>query len=150
MGDEFRISAKEVDVEMVMRQIKEQVERKQAAGVYDKYNLSALTVKDIAELQNEQDFLDYYLELIQHTCDIDIGDFTIPSKGGILGKPVARFKRFLWIILRFYTYRLFSQQKEFNFQLVNTLMSINKKLDEKVNELTGRLADLEKKYNKNL
>ncbi len=145
MGEDFRVSARDIDVEKIMRQIKEQVEEKQAAGVYGKYNLEDVAVKDIAQLQNEQDFLDYYLELIQHTCDIDIGDFQIPSKGGIFGKPVAKFKRFVWIILRFYTYRLFSQQKEYNFQLVNTLMSINKKLDEQVKVLSDRVAELEKK-----
>ena len=145
MVEEFKVVAKGVNVEEIMQEIRERVAKKKEAGVYDKINLDGLTVKDIGELKKEQDFLNYYVELIQHTCDIDIGDFDIPSKGGLFGKPVAKFKRFVWIILRFYTYRLFSQQKEFNFQLVNTLMSLNKKLDEIVKELSGKVAELEKR-----
>jgi len=119
-----------IDVEKIMREIQERVEKKRKDGVYDKYNLDSLSVKNIEQLQTDKDFLKYYLELVQHTCDIDIGDFEIPSKGGIFGKPVAKFKRIVWILLRFYTYRLFSQQKEFNFQLVNTIMSLNKRVEE--------------------
>lgn len=130
LGGIMKISAGGLDVDKIMQEIKERVEQKKKQGVYDKYNLESLVTKDIDQLQTEKDFLNYYLELIQHTCDIDIGDFEIPSKGGIFGRFVAKFKRVIWIILRFYTYRLFSQQKEFNFQLVNTIMSLNKRIDE--------------------
>lgn len=119
-----------MNIDEIMQEVKRRVEEKRKAGVYDRYNLDGLATKDIEQLQTEKDFLNYYLELIQHTCDINIGDFEIPSKGGIFGKPIAKLKRFIWIILRFYTYRLWSQQKEFNFQLVNTIMSLNKRMDE--------------------
>ena len=144
MAETFEIKTSGIDVDKIMQEIKNRVEEKKVAGVYDKYNLEGLVTKDIEQLQDEQDFLNYYMDLIQHTCDIDIGDFEIPSKGGILGKPIAKLKRLIWIILRFYTYRLFSQQKEFNFQLVNTLMSLNKKLDDKVKELEAKLSKYEK------
>ena len=126
----MKITSNAVDVNKIMQEITDRVEKKKKAGVYEKYNLDNLITKDIQEIHTEKDFLNYYLELIQHTCDINIGDFEIPSKGGIFGKPVAKFKRFVWVLLRFYTYRLFSQQKEFNFQLVNTIMSLNKRVDE--------------------
>lgn len=134
----MKISAGGLDVDKIMQEIKERVEQKRKQGVYDKYNLEGLATKDIDQLQTEKDFLDYYLELIQHTCDINIGDFEIPSKGGIFGKIVAKFKRVMWIMLRFYTYRLFSQQKEFNFQLVNTIMSLNKRIEELEKELATK------------
>lgn len=126
----MKIQAQGIDIDKIMDGIKATIEKKKREGVYDKYNLDQLVVKDIEQLKTEKDFLDYYLELIQHTCDIDIGDFEIPSKGGIFGKPMAKFKRIIWVMLRFYTYRLFSQQKEFNFQLVNTIMSLNKRINE--------------------
>lgn len=141
MPDNFEIKASDIDVSKIMQEIKDRVEKKKKEGVYDRYNLEQLVVKDVAELKTEKDFLKYYLELIQHTCDIDIGDFEIPSKGGFFGKPMAKFKRLIWVMLRFYTYRLFSQQKEFNFQLVNTIMSLNKRIDElekKLEESTSK------------
>lgn len=126
----MNISSQGIDVEKIMHEIKERVEKKKKEGVYNKYNLNELVIKDAEQLKTEKDFLNYYLELIQHTCDINIGDFDIPSKGGFFGRPLAKFKRLIWVIMRFYTYRLFSQQKEFNFQLVNTIMSLNKRIDE--------------------
>lgn len=131
----MNISSQNINVEDIMQEIKERVDKKKKEGVYDKYNLDQLVVKDAAELKTEKDFLNYYMELIQHTCDINIGDFEIPSKGGIFGAPLAKLKRLIWVMMRFYTYRLFSQQKEFNFQLVNTIMSLNKRID----ELEGKL-----------
>lgn len=133
-----------VDIDKIMQEVKGRVERKKKAGVYDKYNLKGLVAGEIGQLHNEEDFLNYYMELILHTCDIDIGDFEIPSKGTIFGKPLAKLKRLIWIMLRFYTYRLFSQQKEFNFQLVNTLKSLNKKLDDRVKELEAKIAESKK------
>lgn len=118
-----------MNIDNIMEEVKKKVADKRETGVYEKYNLDNITTKDIKELHSEKDFLNYYMELIQHTCDIDIGDFEIPSKGGIFGKPMAKLKRVIWIMLRFYTYRLFSQQKEFNFQLVNAITSLNKRLD---------------------
>ena len=129
-----------IDIEKIMEEVRRRVEKKRREGVYDRYNLEGLAAKDIEQLHDEQDFLNYYMELIQHTCDIDIGDFEIPSKGGIFGKPVAKLKRLIWILLRFYTYRLFSQQKEFNFQLVNAIISLHKKVE----DLESRLAEYEK------
>lgn len=134
----MNISSQGIDVDKIMREIKERVETKKKEGVYNKYNLEQLVIKDAEQLKTEKDFLNYYMELIQHTCDINIGDFDIPSKGGMFGKPVAKFKRVVWVLLRFYTYRLFSQQKEFNFQLVNTIMSLNKRID----ELEKKMQDL--------
>lgn len=126
----MNISSQAIDVDKIMQEIKDRIETKKREGIYNKYNLEELVAKDVGQLKTEKDFLNYYLELIQHTCDINIGDFDIPSKGGMFGKPVAKFKRLIWILLRFYTYRLFSQQKEFNFQLVNTIMSLSKRIDE--------------------
>ena len=93
----------------------------------------------------EQEFLQYYLRLIQSTCDINIGDFEIVNKGGFLGKPVVALKKVLWKLLKFYTYRLFSQQKEFNCQTVNTIISLQKKLDKDLDDIRTCLDALEGK-----
>ncbi len=138
MTETLEIHGDGIDANIIMEEIKKRVADKKKAGAYQRYNLEGLAAKDIRQLETEKDFLNYYLELVQHTCDIDIGDFDIPSKGGMWGKPVARFKRLVWVILRFYTYRLFSQQKEFNFQLVNAITSLSKRIDELEEKLSSR------------
>ena len=138
MTETLEIHGDGIDANIIMEEIKKRVADKKKAGAYQRYNLEGLAAKDIRQLETEKDFLNYYLELVRHTCDIDIGDFDIPSKGGMWGKPVARFKRLVWVILRFYTYRLFSQQKEFNFQLVNAITSLSKRIDELEEKLSSR------------
>ncbi len=129
MNEIFEIGADGVDAKRVMREIEERVARKKEAGVYDRYNLSKITALELSNVKNETDFLNYSFKVIQHSWDIDIGDFPIYSKGGIFGKPVVLLKKVIWNLLKFYTYRLFSQQREFNCQIVNAVTSLNRKLD---------------------
>ena len=135
MNDIFEIGADGVDVKRVMRDIEERVARKKRAGVYDRYDLSRIASLELKNVKSEADFLDYSLKVIQQTWDIDIGDFPIYSKGGILGKPFVLLKKTIWKLLKFYTYRLFSQQKEFNCQITNAITSLNRKLDSELTKI---------------
>ncbi|MDD5556104.1 MAG: hypothetical protein PHN82_02515 [bacterium] len=129
MSDKFEIGADGVDVKAIMREIEERVARKKAAGVYERYDLSRVAALELSRVRSEADFLDYSLKVIQQTWDIDLSDFPIHSKGGVLGRPAALLKKVIWKLLKFYTYRLFSQQKEFNCQVANAVASLNRKLD---------------------
>jgi hypothetical protein len=135
MNDIFEIGANGVDVKRVMRDIEERVARKKRAGVYDRYDLSRIASLELKNVKSEADFLDYSLKVIQQTWDIDIGDFPIYSKGGLLGKPFVLLKKTIWKLLKFYTYRLFSQQKEFNCQITNAITSLNRKLDSELTKI---------------
>ena len=129
MEDTFQISGDAINVTEIMEKIKQRVKEKREAGLYDKYNLSKASRLGIDEIQSEEEFLEYYLKLIEETADVDISDFEIVSKGGLQGRFIVGVKTIIWKLLKFYTYRLFSQQKEFNAQAVNTIMSLNKKID---------------------
>jgi hypothetical protein len=135
MNDIFEIGADGVDVKRVIRDIEERVARKKRAGVYDRYDLSRIASLELKNVKSEADFLDYSLKVIQQTWDIDIGDFPIYSKGGMLGKPFVLLKKTIWKLLKFYTYRLFSQQKEFNCQITNAITSLNRKLDSELTKI---------------
>lgn len=97
------------------------------AGVAD--GLDFVEVKD---LEDSAEIMSRVLKLMSTTCLIDIGDFDIPNRGGPVGKVEVFVKRFVWKLLRFYTYRMFSQQREFNAQIVAVL-----------NEMWVRLRKLE-------
>ena len=141
MSDIFEIGADGVDVGKVLREIDERVERKRSAGVYDRYDLSRIASLELANVKSEADFLDYSLRVIQQTWDIDLGDFPIYSKGGLIGRPAVLLKKLIWKLLKFYTYRLFSQQKEFNCQVVNAITSLNKRWESEIEEIKKRLGD---------
>jgi hypothetical protein len=127
--DAFSIDIDGMDVEEIVRAVKERVEKKRAAGVYKKYNLVGITRLEIAQAKSEEDFLRYHLKSLRKSWEIDIGDFEIPSKGGLSGRPAVWLKKVIWNLLRFYTFRMFTQQRDFNLQVVNTLQALNAKID---------------------
>ena len=138
MDQKFQIGADGVDVKKIMQEIEERVARKKAAGVYDKYDLSRIAALELSSVKSEADFLDYSLKVIQHNFYIDIGYFQIYSKGGILGAPAVWLKKTIWKMLKFYTYRLFSQQKEFNCQVANAICSLKAKVDAELTAIKKR------------
>ena len=140
--DVFSIGADGVDVERIMKTIRERVEKKKAAGLYDKYDLAAVTKLEVADAKSDEDFLRYYLKIIRRTYLLDIDDFEVPSKGGILGKPAVWLKKIIWKLLKFYTYRMFTQQREFNLQMVHTLLALDRKIDKNHREMLARLDEL--------
>ena len=127
--DVFSIELDNVDVSDIVRAVRERVEKKKAAGVYDKYNLVGITKLEVSQAKSEEDFLRYHLKALRKSWEIDIGDYEIPSKGGILGRPAVWLKKVLWFLLKFYTFRMFMQQRDFNLQVVNTLQALDTKLE---------------------
>jgi len=133
-----------IDVKDIMEVIRRRVREKKEAGVYDRYNLTGVTRLEIVEAKSEEDFLNYYLKVMQKSYELDIGDFEIPSKGGFLGKPAVWLKKILWKLLKFYTYRMFTQQREFNLQVLNTLKCINRKIEKQHRELMEKSEQIRK------
>ena len=125
----FSIDLEKVDVQAILRAVRERVERKKAAGVYDKYNLVGVTKLEVSQAKSEEDFLRYHLKALRRSWEIDIGDFEIASKGGILGRPGVWLKKVIWFLLKFYTFRMFTQQRDFNLQVVNTLQALDTKIE---------------------
>ncbi len=135
----FRIGAVGVEVGKIMETIRERVEKKKEAGVYDRYNLTGIARLEVSEAKSDEDFLRYNLKIMRRTYLLDIDDFDILSKGGILGRPAVWLKKILWKMLRFYTYRMFTQQREFNLEIVHTLNALNRKIDKIHKEIAEKL-----------
>ena len=129
MENIFEIQDERINLQEIMKKIDQRIEEKKKAGLYRTYNLDRINMLEVEKISDDRAFLDYYLKVIRRTCDIDIGDFAIHSKGGWLGQPIVWFKKLIWHCLKFYTYRLFSQQKEFNAQITNDVISLNQKVD---------------------
>lgn len=144
----FEIGADHVDVEKIMADIRESIEEKRKAGVYDSYDLAGISRLELKNLANEEEFLDYYTEILQRTCDINIADFPIVNEGGLVGHVEVIAKKIMWKLLKFYTYRLFTQQKEFNCQVTNAFLSLRKTLDQRFKEINERLDYLTRKIEK--
>ena len=142
MSDTVEIQTPGVDVENVMALIRERVEEKRRAGVYDRYNLSAIRSMELENLRSDEAYLDYYLKTIWRAADVDLGDFPIPSKTRYVGGLVVALKKIIWKLLKFYTFRLFSQQKDFNVKMASIADGLNRKLDRRLAILEGKVEKL--------
>jgi len=137
----FEIPSARVDTESIMKEIRERINEKEQAGIYHKYNLAKINTLELQDIEDEEDFLEYYLKAISSTWAVDINDWEIISKGGPFGKPALLLKKSIWKLLKFYTYRLWSQQREFNAQIANTVNALNKKFDAEISELKKEIKN---------
>ncbi len=148
MEDIFKINTPEIDTEAIMANIRQRVEEKRHTGVYDRYNLSAIKAIEMDNLKSDEAYLDYYLRTIWRAADIDLGDFPIPCKTPVIGKPVVMLKKIIWQLLKFYTFRLFSQQKDFNAKIVSIVEGLNRKMDRRTAVLEDRIENLRSELEK--
>ncbi len=131
----FEIPSTKVDTESIMKEIRKKIKEKEEAGIYHHYNLAKIHTLELQDIENEGDFLEYYLKAISSTWAVDINDWEIVNKGGLLGKPAILLKKIIWKLLKFYTYRLWKQQREFNAQIANTVNAMNKKFSAEIEKL---------------
>jgi len=146
MNDFFEIkSISQQEEDALSMKVQETVSDNEKKGRYDTLKLSEKVAFDLSEVQDESQFLDYYLKVIQRTWAIDINDFDIPIKSGFLGWFEKKVKQGIWRALKFYTFRLFSQQRDFNASISKTLLAMEKDYKNKIKSLKEDLNRLEKK-----
>ena len=132
----FEIKTPGVDVKQIMKEIQDRIEEKKAQGIYNQYNLDRVTRLEIEHIKGDVEYLQWLMKVMNQSWDINIGDPLIVSKGGVLGRAEVWLKKIIWHLLKFYTYRLFSQQKEFNSQVVMSMGLLAKRI-EKLEEKAG-------------
>jgi hypothetical protein len=135
----------QVDVEALVREIREEVARKRAAGLYEDARIGRAERHNAMVMSESQDLLRFYLGCLRHGVDVDINDFDIEDRRpGLKGRVLVKIKRVIWQLLKFYTYRLWQQQNTVNGLMINAIESSFAQYERKIAELEARLAALEK------
>ena len=137
-GFELDIGADGVDAERIMAEVRAAVARKTEDGVYRDLRIAQAERHNLQNLRDDEKFLQFYLECLHEAACVDINDFEIRERRRLGAGLLVALKRAVWQLLKFYTYRLWSQQNQVNGLLVTALES----LDEKYRV---RLAALEQK-----
>ena len=88
-------------------------------------------------------FFDYYIECMRETAQVDINDFEIKERRQRFNGLLILFKRIVWNLLKYYTYRLWSQQNQVNGLLLSAVDAAQSRDRQKIRELEERLARLE-------
>ena len=139
----FTAYAPGVDVEAVIRDIEQTVARKTEEGVYDDARVARAERSNLATLQDRDAFQDFYLKCLREVALVDISDFDIRERRRGLAPLLVKFKKVVWSVLKFYTYRLWSQQNQVNSLLVTAVESTDQKYADKIAALEKRIAALE-------
>jgi hypothetical protein len=144
MSDEvFQVGAPGVNVEALVAGIRATVARKTEQGLYGDLRVARAERTNLANL-SAGDFDAYYLETLRDAVFVDINDFDIQERRSFCPRLMIGFKRAIWKVLKFYTYRLWSQQNEINGLLLSATETTDRKYRDKIQELETRLARLEK------
>ncbi len=139
----FTVHAPGVDVEAIVRDIEATVARKMEEGVYDDARVARAERSNLATLQNRDEFLDFYLKCLREVTLINISDFEIRERRRAWAPLLVCLKKCIWNLLKFYTYRLWSQQNQVNSLLVTAVENTDRKYADKIAALEKRIAALE-------
>lgn len=143
----IHIAAPGIDTDAVISDIHAAVEAKtasghyQAAGLGDPERFAPLAFKDNAA------FLAFYLENLRENAFVDISDFEIIEKRPKFTRVLIRIKKAIWSMLRFYTYRLWSQQNQVNGLLLAAIEGVHDQQNEKIRALEAKISTLEQALN---
>ena len=145
MSSPIEIKAPGLDVEKIMRDIEERVARKAEQGAYADARIARAERTNLLNLKGDEEFLGFYLRCLREAAFVDINDFPIREKRGALAPLLVALKTVIWKLLKFYTYRLWSQQNTINGLLVTGLESMDEQYRERINRLEARVAELERR-----
>ena len=134
------VGAEGVDAEQIMAEIRAAVAEKTARGAYRDMRIALTERTNLINLSDDESFLKYYLECLRNAVFVDINDFEIREKRRFGAFLIVAFKRIIWKILKFYTYRLWSQQNQINGLLVTAVESLDEKYRARLETLEHKLA----------
>ena len=122
----IELRAPGVDTEAIVRDIQDTVARKNEQGVYADARVARAERTNLVNLRDDEGFIGFYLTALREASSIDINDFDIRERRASVYAPLlVRLKKTIWSLLKFYTYRLWSQQNMVNGLFVTGMESMN-------------------------
>ncbi len=140
----FTIGADGLDAAKMVEEIQSSVQKKMEAGVYADARIARAERSNLAQLKSNDQFLSYYLQCLRDSVYVDISDFEIRERRPFLAPLLIGLKKTLWNLLKFYTYRLWSQQNQVNGLMVTAIEGLDEKFAARIKELQDKVAQLEK------
>jgi hypothetical protein len=141
------IGADGVDAEKIMADIKARVAEKTARGAYRDLRIARAEKTNLVNLSDDESFLKYYLECLRNAVFVNINDFEIRERRRFGSAFLVALKKIIWNILKFYTYRLWSQQNQINGLLLTAVESLDEKYRARIEKLERQLAAAETQPN---
>ena len=137
------LGADGIDAAAVVAQIQAEVARKRAAGAYDEARVARAERNNLLTLKDDASFMEQYLLCLRQIVAVDINDFEIIEKRGRFAPALVRLKKAIWKLLKFYTFRLWSQQNQTNALLLAAVEIMETRHRREIAGLRERIAKLE-------
>ena len=139
----FTVNAPGVDVERLAAEIRETVARKKAAGAYQDPDTALAERWNFDALRDDEEFVEAYLESLRDATVVDINDYEIVERRAAMAPLLRALKKTLWKLLKFYTYRLWSQQNTINGLFLAAIENRERRHRRRLAALEARIAALE-------
>lgn len=139
------IGAPGLDVDKLVADLQATADRKMKEGVYADARVARAEKTNLVHLRGSDDFITFYLTCLREAVFVDISDFEIHERRRFLGPLLVALKTTIWKLLKFYTYRLWSQQNQVNGLVVTALEGLEEQSAARLAALEKRLAELERK-----
>ena len=140
-----QIGAEGLDTRQVVADLQAEVDRKLKAGVYADARIARAERANLFHLRHDDEFASFYLQCLREAITVDIADFEIRERRALGAPLLKRLKKTIWSLLKFYTYRLWSQQNQVNALLLTGLEAVEEKYRARVAKLEVRVAELERR-----
>lgn len=139
------IGADGVDAEKIVGEILARVAERRAQGAYDDETAARAERNNILTMKDDEEFLDRYLACLRQVVPVDINDFPIVERRSFFAPLSKAVKKVLWKLLKFYTFRLWSQQNQTNGVLLAAIETMHRRHKAETDALKARIAALENK-----
>lgn len=141
----FKFDAPGIDSAAIVAQVRATVDEKIKQRVYTDSRVGLAERTNLANLKDDEQYLSFYLECLRDAVYVDISDFEIYEQRPRFKRFWITLKRGIWSLLRFYTYRLWSQQNQVNGLLLSAVDTLEERYRLKIEKLETRVAELEKR-----
>jgi len=144
----FEIRAAGIDSAKIVDQIRQTVARKRESGAYADAEVARAERANLSNLRDDDEFMDLYLDSLRDAVQVDINDFDILERRSRLGSLFIGLKKLIWKALKFYTYRLWSQQNEVNALMLSAVDSMDGRYRSRIEALEARIRAQEEAQTK--
>lgn len=139
------IGAPGFDADALVADLQAAVDRKIKDGVYADARVARAEKTNLVHLRGSEDFITFYLTCLRDAVFVDISDFDIRERRRGVGRLLVLLKKVIWKLLKFYTYRLWSQQNQVNGLIITALEGLENQSSTHIAALEKRIAALEEK-----
>ena len=137
------IGAPGLDVDRLVADLQATAERKMKDGAYGDARVARAEKTNLVHLRGSDDFITFYLSCLRDAVFVDISDFEIRERRRFFSPVLVSFKKAIWKLLKFYTFRLWSQQNQTNALLLAAVEILETRRRREVAALEARIAKLE-------